>query len=76
MGEEELSAPRILALAGAIGGDKELELLFEAIQKVGGRPALIADHTGIPIEKVYEGIRRLRKIALSIAERGTKEPDS
>jgi DNA-directed RNA polymerase specialized sigma24 family protein len=75
LSNEELSSPQIVALAQAID-DAELSALFNAIREVGGKPADIAHHLGVSKVKVYDGIRRLRKLALRVAEQPVKEPDS
>ena len=75
LSNEELSAPQIVALAEAID-DAELSALFNAIREVGGKPADIAYYLGVSKVKVYDGIRRLRKLALRVAEQLVKEPDS
>jgi hypothetical protein len=75
LSNEELSAPQIVALAEAID-DAELSALFNAIREVGGKPADIAHYLGVSKVKVYEGISRLRKLALRVAEQLVKEPNS
>jgi hypothetical protein len=75
MSHEELSEPQIVALVQAID-DAELRTLFNAIREVGGKPADIAHYLGISKVKVYDGIRRLRKLAFRVAEQSVKEPDS
>lgn len=75
MSNEELSAPQIVALVRAID-DAELSTLVNAIREVRGKPDDIAHYLGISKVKVYDGIRRLRKLALRVAEQLVKEPDS
>ncbi len=64
------------ALFRATDGDRELERLLEAVSECGScKPQELAAELGIPPQDIYNQLRRLRRRALELLERETREKE-